>query len=160
MHTFFKMATFSFKKRMLGCKNPLHLPTLTVYPTPTLGDTPNFFHQNERQGRKIDYLTARGQLLFRFNAAVKKLEEGCNNPLVRRGLISMNIMFQNRLQTVPTCSSNTINISVNSYSIRRVDRGKIQYGDMGNVGYIFPNMHCVPSIPYFRFLHQKTELFL
>ena len=80
MHTFFKMATFSFKKRMLGCNNPPHLPTLTAYPTPTLGGTPNFFHQNEQKRCKIDYLKAlMGQFLFRFYAAVKT-RGGYNNP--------------------------------------------------------------------------------
>ncbi len=61
---------------MLGCNNPPppHLPSLTAYPTPTLGGTPILFHQNERKESKIDYLKARGQLLFYFYAAVKKLE--------------------------------------------------------------------------------------
>ena len=33
---------------------------------------PPFFHQNERKGCRIYNLKARGQLLFRFYAAVKK----------------------------------------------------------------------------------------
>ena len=57
-----------------------------AYPTPTIGGTPIFFHQNEHKRRKIDYLKARGQLLFCFYAAVKELEGGCNNPLFTRGL--------------------------------------------------------------------------
>ena len=56
---------------MLGCNNPPHLPTLTAHPIATLGDTPNIFHQNVRKGCKIDYLKARGQLLFRFYAEEK-----------------------------------------------------------------------------------------
>ena len=76
MRIFFKMTIFCFKKLIWVPSTPPHLPSLTAYPTPTLGGTPNFFHQNERKGCKIDYLKARGQLLLRFYAAVKKLEGG------------------------------------------------------------------------------------
>ena len=70
------MATFSLKEKIPGLQQPPHLQTLTAYPFPTLGGTPNFFHQNEHKRCKTDYLKARGQFLFRFYAPVKKLEGG------------------------------------------------------------------------------------
>ncbi len=81
----------------------ISFPTLTSYPTPTLGGTPNFFlgdtsnFKNERKRYKIhvDYQKNQGQLLFRFYAAVKKNTGGCSNPpLVRRGLKQkMQVIF-------------------------------------------------------------------
>ena len=72
---------------MLGCNNPPLLPTLKAYPTSTLGGTPNFDHENERKGSKIDYLKAQGQLLlflfvcfFHFYEAVKKNSRGLQHP--------------------------------------------------------------------------------
>ena len=43
MRIFFKMTIFCFKKLIWVPSTPPHLPSLTAYPTPTLGGTPNFF---------------------------------------------------------------------------------------------------------------------
>ena len=48
---------------------PLPSPTLWLWrltDTPMLGDTPGFFHQNDRKGCKRDYLDARGHFVFAF----------------------------------------------------------------------------------------------
>ena len=46
--------------------------TLTAYPTPVLGSTPDFFHQNNRKGCKSDYLDARGHFVLHFGATRDK----------------------------------------------------------------------------------------
>ena len=61
--------------------------TLTAYPTPVLGGTPDFFHQNDRKGCKRDYLDVRGHFVLRFGAIGKKPLGGVPPPLGRRWLI-------------------------------------------------------------------------
>ena len=41
---------------------------MTAYPTPVLGGTPDYFHQNNRKGCKRDYLDARSHFRLRFGA--------------------------------------------------------------------------------------------
>ena len=51
---------------------PPYPRTLTTYPTPVLGGTPRFFHQNDRKGCKRDYFDARGYFVLRFGAIGEK----------------------------------------------------------------------------------------
>ena len=51
-----------------GGNHHLYLRNLTAYHTPVSGGTPDFFHQNDRKGRKGDYLDVRGHFLLRFGA--------------------------------------------------------------------------------------------
>ena len=43
---------------------------------------------------------------------------------------------------------------------KKGDLGKIQYGDMGNMGHNFYDTYCDTSIPYYRFLLQITDFFV
>ncbi len=73
------MAT-KFQKMNLCYNN--HLPPNfdgLPYPHPRWY-TPIVFHQDEGKRCKIDYLKARGQLLFRSYAALKKIEGVATTP--------------------------------------------------------------------------------
>ena len=72
MHIFFENGDF-YSKNELGLQQPPFPPILTAYPTSTLKWYPHFFHQNEGQRCKINYIKARDQLLFRLYAASSKI---------------------------------------------------------------------------------------
>ena len=77
------MQIFFFKWRIeifSDCNQPPYPRTLTAYPTPVLGGTPDLFHHNDRKGCKRDYLDARGHFVLRFSAIGDKPLDGGNHP--------------------------------------------------------------------------------
>ena len=59
---------------------PPYLRTLTAYPTPVLGGTPEFFDQNDGKGRKRNYLDVQGRFVLSFGATGNNLLGGGNHP--------------------------------------------------------------------------------
>ena len=58
-----------------GGNHPPYSRTLMAYPTPVLGGTPDFFHQNDCKGCKRDYLDARGHFVLHFLNGDNPLED-------------------------------------------------------------------------------------